>query len=177
MVTRLPAAGKRKSLYIRQAYLKTRRAVIAQLVEHHAVNVVVPGSSPGDGAFRNFTLRGVPSPSHLEIAKSETHPGSSRRVAARGAGGRRDPRSRLHSGTVSASEPWSRASRTASTSSSPGDGASGDSVREEFRLRPSRGSVPPDGQLGLYPSLPALSTRLLSRVGNYRPPGPLAQPG
>ena len=27
------------------------RAAVAQLVEHHAVNVVVPGSSPGGGVF------------------------------------------------------------------------------------------------------------------------------
>ena len=35
------------------------RAVVAQMVEHLAVNEVVPGSSPGDGVFSRNNRRGV----------------------------------------------------------------------------------------------------------------------
>ena len=40
----------------------TRWAVVAQMVEHLAVNEVVPGSSPGDGVdFSNNYVRSVDS--------------------------------------------------------------------------------------------------------------------
>ena len=51
----------------------TRWAVVAQMVEHLAVNEVVPGSSPGDGAFRgdNYTRSSV-SEYHLSRLQSLT---------------------------------------------------------------------------------------------------------